>query len=132
MAYHEVKVSAVMVALLVIVVTTDITKLINKPRMTTEKMWLVYIQIVAILLLRILVTINSLSAVVKPVPVKIEATWNFVFFVVKPVNLKATENTSMTSMYTAITDNTNAIAKIIFILTFSCLCWLSYIVHYFR
>ena len=97
MAYHEVKVSAVMVALLVIVVTTDITKLINKPRMTTEKMWLVYIHATAIFLLRSSLAINSLSVVVKPVPVKRDATWNFIFLVANPVNLKATENNSITN-----------------------------------
>ena len=71
--------------------------LITKPMIRTEKIWPVYIHTVAILLRRSSLVISSLSAVVKPALVNNEATWNLIFLVAKPVNLKATEKASITN-----------------------------------
>ena len=75
-----------------------IKTLIIKPMITTEKIWPVYIQITAILLLRSSFIINSLSAVVKPELVNKDATWNFNLLVASPVSLKATEKISIINM----------------------------------
>jgi hypothetical protein len=71
----------------------------TKPMTNAVKIWPVYMQATASLLLAGLMAMSSDSWVVKPAPVNIEATWNLTLSGDKPVSLKATWKKVVTNMY---------------------------------
>lgn len=108
----------------------EIITFVIKPMKTTEYRWPTYIQRTAILRRLSSFTMISLSFVVKPEPVKSDATWNLTLFEAKPVNLKATEKALIVKRYNDITAKINATANQIFIINFFYLSFCCfYIVH---